>query len=210
MTFSPSNVGFGVGPMGDYNNDGFIDIANGGIMNMGVPNGNNYITLNMRGVESNKNGIGARVTLYTPSGQQIRDIRSGEGFRYLHSLNGHFGIGQDTQIDSIKVCWPSGITDTIIAPAINQNLLIIEGENIVGIDEVYDVNFDVYPNPAFDVVNLKGMTQSQVRILDISGKMIEQVNASQQRINVSHLAPGIYFVQAKTPRGMEQKKFIKQ
>jgi hypothetical protein len=177
---------------------------------MGVPNGNNYITLNMRGVESNKNGLGARVTMYSPSGQQIRDIRSGEGFRYLHSLNAHFGIGQDAQIDSITVCWPSGITDKIFAPAINQNLLIIEGENIVNVEEETTSRFNVYPNPASDVLMLQGINLSQVSILDISGKVIESFNSIQQRIDVSHLAPGVYFVQANTEQGMEQKKFIKQ
>jgi hypothetical protein len=211
MVFSPSNVGFGVGPMGDFNNDGFIDVANGETLNMGVPNGNNYITLNMRGVESNKNGIGARITLFTPSGQQIRDIRSGEGFRYLHSLNGHFGIGQDAQIDSLTVCWPSGITDKIIAPAINQNLVIIEGENFVNVDEqVTAESFEIYPNPATDAITLRGTTQSQVIISDISGKIVETTNAMQQRVDVSHLAPGVYFVQANTAQGIQQKKFIKQ
>jgi hypothetical protein len=211
MVFSPSNVGFGVGPMGDFNNDGFIDVANGGTLNMGVPNGNNYITLNMRGVESNKNGIGARITLFTPSGQQIRDIRSGEGFRYLHSLNGHFGIGQDAQIDSLTVCWPSGITDKIIAPAINQNLVIIEGENFVNVDEqVTAESFEIYPNPATDAITLRGTTQSQVIISDISGKIVETTNAMQQRVDVRHLAPGVYFVQANTAQGIQQKKFIKQ
>jgi hypothetical protein len=196
--------------MGDFNNDGFIDVANASTLFMGVPNGNNYITLNMRGVESNKNGIGARITLYTPSGQQIRDIRSGEGFRYLHSLNGHFGIGQDTQIDSITVCWPSGIFDKIIAPAINQNLLLIEGENIVHVDESNVESFDIFPNPASEYITLRGISQSQISILDVTGKLIERVNALQQRIAIDHLAPGIYFIQAATTNGIQQKKFIKQ
>ena len=210
LTFSPSPINFGVGPMGDLNNDGFIDVVTGGTAYMNVPNGNNYITLNMRGVQSNKNGIGARITLFTPSGQQIRDIRSGEGFRYMSSLNGHFGIGQDTQIDSIMVCWPSGITDKIIAPAINQNLLIIEGENLVTIEEPATSNFEVYPNPANDFITVNGITQSQVSILDISGKTVSSVNAMQQRIDISLLAPGVYFVEATTARGIQQKKFIKQ
>ncbi|MFM7727053.1 MAG: CRTAC1 family protein, partial [Flavobacteriales bacterium] len=145
LTFTPSLINFGVGPMGDINNDGFIDVVTGGTAYMNVPNGNNYITLNMRGTVSNKNGIGARVTLYTPTGQQIRDIRSGEGFRYMSTLNGHFGIGQDTQIDSIRVCWPSGLTDRIVAPGINQNLVIIEGENVVNVVEIAENNFDVFP-----------------------------------------------------------------
>jgi hypothetical protein len=210
LTFAPSQLVFGVGPMGDLNNDGFIDVVAGGTAYMNVPTGNNFLTLNMRGTVSNKNGLGARVTLYSPSGQQIRDIRSGEGFRYMSTLNGHFGIGQDTQIDSINVCWPSGLTDRIIAPAINQNLIIIEGENEVNVNEVTANRFNVYPNPAADVLMLEGITQSQVSILDISGKVIDRFNSIQQRIDVSPLAPGVYFIQANTAEGIQQKKFIKQ
>ena len=211
FTFAPSQINFGVGPMGDLNNDGFIDVVTGGTAYMNVPNGNNYITLNMRGVESNKNGIGARITLFTPSGQQIRDIRSGEGFRYMSTLNGHFGIGEDEQIDSLTVCWPSGITDKIIAPAINQNLVIFEGEHIVNVsEEVTETSFEVYPNPAADFITLRGTALSQISIADISGKIIETASALQQRIDISRLSPGVYFVQANTAQGWQQKKFIKQ
>jgi hypothetical protein len=128
----------------------------------------------------------------------------------MSSLNGHFGIGQDTQIDSVMVCWPSGITDKIIAPAINQNLLIVEGEHLVQVDEVIATTFDIYPNPANDFITVKGITQSAVSIMDISGKTIARVNAMQQRLDISQLAPGVYFIQAATANGIQQKKFIKQ
>lgn len=211
LTFVPSQINFGVGPMGDLNNDGFIDVVTGGTAYLNVPNGNNYITLNMQGTASNKNGIGARITLYTPSGQQIRDIRSGEGFRYMSSLNGHFGIGEDTQIDSIAICWPSGITEKVIAPAINQNLLLVEGEHVVNVnEEASAASFEIYPNPASEFITLRGTMQSQIAIADISGKIIETANAFQQRVDVRHLAPGVYFVQAKTTQGLQQVKFIKK
>ena len=55
------------------------------------------------GVQSNRNGIGARIEITTSGlGTQIRDVRSGEGFRYMGSLNTHFGIGSDTSITSVN------------------------------------------------------------------------------------------------------------
>ncbi|MFM7725254.1 MAG: T9SS type A sorting domain-containing protein, partial [Flavobacteriales bacterium] len=96
------------------------------------------------------------------------------------------------------------------APGINQNLVIIEGENVVNVFEIAENNFDVFPNPATDQLNLQGITQSNVSILDVSGKLIESIAAHQQRIDVSHLAAGVYFVRAQTTQGIQQKKFIKQ
>ena len=210
MTFTPSLINFGVGPMGDINNDGFIDVVAGGTAHMNVPNGNNYITMNMQGTSSNKNGIGARVTLYTASGQQIRDVRSGEGFRYMSTLNVHFGLGQEEEIDRITVCWPSGIVDEIFNPAINETLTIVEGTAILSIDNTETNSFNVYPNPAFDFITLSGTNSSAVTIVDISGKIVQSVAMTQQRIDVSDLAPGVYFVQANTSQGIQQKKFLKQ
>jgi hypothetical protein len=211
MTFSPSPVNFGVGPMGDINNDGFIDVVAGGTAHLNTPNGNNHITINMQGTSSNKNGIGARVTLYTANGQQIRDVRSGEGFRYMSTLNVHFGLGEEEEIDRITVCWPSGITDEILNPAINQTLTIVEGTQILSVAESTEtIDFTIFPNPAFDFISVNGTSSSAVTILDISGKLIQSVTMVQQRIDVSDLAPGVYFVQANTAEGIQQKKFIKQ
>ena len=56
-----------------------------------VPNSNNWLKLALQGVQSNSNGIGARVEIYGAWGKQIRDIRSGDGFTYMNSMTAHFG-----------------------------------------------------------------------------------------------------------------------
>ena len=108
MTFTQQIVNFGAGPIGDLNNDGFLDILSGNIyMNDG--NDNNWLKITTEGVQSNWNGIGARIEIQSAMGSQMRDIRSGDGFRYMSSLNAHFGIGTDTEIESVTIYWPSGI-----------------------------------------------------------------------------------------------------
>src|SRR5690606_5924844 len=106
LTFTPVPVGPNNGPVGDLNNDGFLDIVSGGYAWLNQPNGNNYLKVAAVGDSSNINGIGARVELYSNLGKQIRDFRSGDGFRYMSSLNVHFGLGQDTQVDSLIIKWP--------------------------------------------------------------------------------------------------------
>ena len=97
------------GAIGDINNDGFLDMFNGNVYYNNA-NANHWIkivTIGQTGTGfSNINGIGARVEINTANGTQIRDVRSGEGFRFMHSLNTHFGIGTETSI--ILAIWLSG------------------------------------------------------------------------------------------------------
>ncbi len=123
-----SYAAISVGAIGDLNNDGFLDIQNGTTVRYAVPNGNNWLKVALNGVQSNSNGIGARIEIYGAFGKQIRDIRSGEGFAYMSSLNAHFGIGLATAITQVVIKWPSGVVDTVYNPAINQQLLVTEGE----------------------------------------------------------------------------------
>ncbi|MBK8844993.1 MAG: ASPIC/UnbV domain-containing protein [Saprospiraceae bacterium] len=59
-------------------------------------------------------------------GKQIRGIRAGVGFRYMGTLNAHFGISYFNTIDSVVVKWTSGNTDVICNPTINSVLHIEE------------------------------------------------------------------------------------
>ena len=124
--------------VGDLNHDGFLDVyaAYANIYNspssisdrlfMNDGNSNNFIGLQLQGVVSNINGIGARVELYGSWGKQIREVRSGEGYGIHNSFTQHFGIGSATTIDKIIVRWPSGIVQEISNPGINQFLGIVE------------------------------------------------------------------------------------
>jgi len=126
-TFSVQNITPVVGAVGDLNNDGFLDIQNGTTVFFNQPNDNNWFKMNLKGIESNSNGIGARIELYGAWGKQIRDVQSGIGFRHMGTLNPHFGIGLATAIDSVVVKWPSGVVDVICNPAINSTLFVEEG-----------------------------------------------------------------------------------
>ncbi len=139
---------------GDMNNDGFIDVIAGFGTGYNTPsqtindrlylnsgNANHYFKVNLDGVISNENGIGARVELYGDWGKQIREVRSGESYGISTSHLVHFGLGQNVTIDSLVVLWPSGTEDHIIAPGINQTLTVTEGSHcFLSIDFLYDVD----------------------------------------------------------------------
>lgn len=197
--FSPvtySTLGFG--SVGDLNNDGFLDIQHGNIISYGVPNGNNWIVIKPKGVQSNSNGIGARITIDGPWGTQIRDVRSGVGFAYMSTLNAHFGLGTNTVIDQLTIQWPSGTVDTISNPSVNQSYTVVEGSTVMSTNNNALLPFTVYPNPAKDILNIAvkdGIEIKQVAIFDLNGRLIQesQLN-SNNTIKVDKLSSGIYLL----------------
>ena len=214
--FAPSTyAGLNIGAVGDLNGDGFLDIQNGSIIRFAVPNTNKWLTVSLHGLQSNSNGIGARVEIYGAWGKQIRDIRSGEGFTYMNSLNAYFGLGQATIIDQVVIKWPSGLIDTYNNVAPNQRLSVIEGATLA-VNSFNNGVFSVYPNPAKNVVNIQlkdnlNVTLKSALVYDLTGKVVLQTNELNQPINVEKLATGTYILSiSDTDNRSYVQKFIKQ
>lgn len=212
MTFTPSSVNFSDAAFGDLNNDGFIDAYAFGVIFYNQGNNNNWIKINTIGTESNKNGIGARVELYSNMGKQIRDVRSGEGFAFMSTLNTHFGIGTDTEIEKIIIRWPSGIVDTILNPEINTTITVTEGDYQLNIAEQPQLTFSVYPNPVKDLLHIKtaNLSNSGFVIRDLTGSVIMKGNAQSGKINVNSLQKGVYILTFEQNGQRSNTKFIKQ
>ncbi|MCB0443384.1 MAG: VCBS repeat-containing protein [Flavobacterium sp.] len=212
--FAPVSIpGLSVSAVGDLNNDGFLDFQSGSTIKYAIPNENNWVKVALTGIQSNSNGIGARVEIYGAWGKQIRDVRSGEGFKYMSSLNAHFGIGLATEIDQIIVRWPSGLVDTIDNPEINEMLQIVEGETL-SVNNNSFTNFKVYPNPATDIVTLQTSNNFQVvsaEIFDLNGRKVYESAVVNETISIQSLAAGTYILLAKDSEGtLSTHKLIKQ
>lgn len=213
-TFAPvAYTGLSVGAVGDFNNDGFLDIQNGNTLKMNSGNSNKWIKVCLKGIASNSNGIGARVEIYGSFGKQIRDIRSGEGFRYMNTLNAHFGIGQATAITQVIIRWPSGTVDTINNPGVNQTLTVVEGSTLA-VNSFTNSSFSLYPNPAKSVLNVKsidGITMKLAQVYDLNGKMIHESALTNDAINVESLATGTYILLLRDTNGKDySQKFLKE
>jgi len=132
---------------GDYNNDGFLDlIIKDGLglenekgsgseglhrlfKNNHTDNGNHFIKLKLVGVQSNRGGIGARVTATTSNGLPVFRLNNGGGGGEFWSQGSeplHVGIGKAGSA-ALKVIWPSGIVDTLSTVAADSTITLVEG-----------------------------------------------------------------------------------
>jgi hypothetical protein len=110
--FSRELIGRG-SAVADYDNDGDLDIAvsnSGGPLELLRNDGThgNWIGLVLRGTKSNRQGIGARVTLETESGRQVREVKAGESYLASCDPRVHFGLGPATSVKKLTIRWPSG------------------------------------------------------------------------------------------------------
>jgi hypothetical protein len=202
-------------PIGDLNNDGFLDIQNGTNVLFNNGNSNKWLNVNLRGIESNRNGIGARIEIYGSWGKQIRYVQSGTGFQNMSTITAHFGIGQATTITQVIIKWPSGTIDTLINVNPNQNLLVVEGSTLA-INSFNNGVFSIYPNPVKNNINIQikdtiSVVLKSALVYDLNGKVVLSTNNINQPINVENLASGTYILSISDSENRNySQKFIKE
>ena len=90
--------------------------------------GNHYLVLELEGVESNRDGIGAKVRVQAGDLVQYQEVASGYSFGNSNSLELEFGLGARQRVDRIDITWPSGQVDVYRDLEADQHLLLREGE----------------------------------------------------------------------------------
>ncbi len=116
----------------DYDRDGDPDLIiteNNGPLHFWRNDhaGNNFIKINLEGVQSNKDGLGSEIRIYSNGSIQERRIHAGSSFLSSMEKTALFGLGQSEQIDSVIVKWPSGVVDRLESLSPNQEIRIKEG-----------------------------------------------------------------------------------
>jgi MYXO-CTERM domain-containing protein len=89
-----------------------------------------WLALRLEGTHSNRDGIGAVVTVRAGDLVQTRVVGAGHGFASQFSLEQVVGLGDATEVDSVRVRWPSGRHESFGPYAVGQRLRLIEGAGV--------------------------------------------------------------------------------
>ena len=124
--------------IGDYNNDGLPDIivlnnspSNSFLFKNNYSGNNNWIKIKLSGLDSNHDGYGSVVELYSGDLFQYKSTHSTQGYISQNTNAIFFGLADNQNIDSLIIKWPSGIKDKIINPTINTTVNVFEGSSLV-------------------------------------------------------------------------------
>jgi len=118
----------------DLDNDGRIDVVvlnsndKPTILRNETVTGNHWIQIRLRGVKTNRDGVGARVYVVAGNLKQMDEVHSGRGYQSHWGTRLHFGLAKNKRVERIEVHWPrSGIVDILEDVPADQLLTIVEG-----------------------------------------------------------------------------------
>lgn len=128
----------------DFDNDGDLDMAiNHNVGDHDLPDRANatylrndvgsrraWIAIELTGTESNRDAVGAEVTVTTGDLRQIRQVTAGSGYASQHTRRLYFGLGEHETVDALVVRWPGGREESFAGLEARQLVRIVEGRGL--------------------------------------------------------------------------------
>ncbi len=216
---------------GDYDNDGFQDLAVATCRFDGVDpanliyhnngNGNNWLMLQLTGTYSNKAAIGARVkikaTINGAEVWQMRELSAQSSYCGQNDLRVHFGLGDAMTADSVIITWPRGGIQIFTNINTNQVVHYVEPEDM-GIAEIHEfADILIFPNPTAQYLDISSpvalQAGTQVRLTDTNGKIVfsKEVGGNSSihlDLKKQNISSGIYFLDIEHGKNKLHRKVI--
>ena len=121
----------------DFDNDGDLDVLvnnNGGVPQLlrnDGGNANHWLEILLVGTKSNRDGVGAHVTLTAGDLVLYDERKGGMSYQSAQDPRLHFGLGERAKVDSIEIRWPSGTVTKLADVPADQIITVEEGKGRV-------------------------------------------------------------------------------
>ena len=207
----------------DYDNDGDLDLCVTYGMHLetrlwrnDTVTSNNWVTFILKGVNSNKSAIGARIELTANGLTTVKEVSGGAGRGSFNSLPVEFGLATATSIDNVKVRWPNGTIENFNNIPINQIKSIKEGSTLSVNDFVEDeFKINIFPNPfenhfTIDLTSFEAV--NSVKIYNTLGQVVYNNNAIKSNkieVEVTKAYSGLLYLIIELKNKSFTKKIIK-
>jgi len=116
----------------DYENNGKVDAfvvnlgSKGTLLRNVSTNTGHWVAIKLKGTKSNRDGIGAKVEVFTSGKRQTAERVAGSGYLSQNDERLHFGLGAATTVDKLIVHWPSGLDQTLERLAVDRVVTVEE------------------------------------------------------------------------------------
>ena len=118
----------------DWNRDGAEDVvvshldAPVALLTNSTKNRGHFIAFRLAGVQSSRDAIGTTVTVKAGNLTLVRQLTAGDGNQSSNQRLLTFGLGEETRIETLRVRWPSGLSQTLSGLDADKEYLLIEGQ----------------------------------------------------------------------------------
>jgi hypothetical protein len=122
----------------DLDNDGDVDVVilnsrrEPTILRNDSPSKGHWLQVCLKGVKTNRNGIGARVKVVSGDLALIDEVHSGRGYQSHYGTRLYFGLGSHEKIDRIEVRWIGGGIDVFENITVDRLITLTEGGSKTG------------------------------------------------------------------------------
>lgn len=118
----------------DFDRDGDLDVLVNhldkplALLRSETETAGHWVQVELVGVNSERDGIGARVVVKTVGGEQTQWVTAGDGYFCSDEAVLDFGLGRGEKIESVQVHWPSGKSQIFMSVRADQRYLVVEGD----------------------------------------------------------------------------------
>jgi hypothetical protein len=203
----------------DYDQDGDLDLfvptarneAASILFRNDLAAGNHWLVVKARGTTANRSAIGAKVRVHASIGGtgrwQMRETLAGTSFGGHNALEAHFGVGDAAVVDTLRIEWPGGGVDQLVAVAVDSRIEVIQGQATLGVAPPatsLQPSFTLMPNPARGVgaaaFRLEAAGRVTLELFDPTGRRrlmtrSEWLEAGPHRWPIdTPSVPGVYLI----------------